>query len=111
LQEEPVYMDESCRYTWHPAKACMTFLYVILQIASEGSVFACYYFLYQCEKPINSGIISSIFTMNIVWITIMFYYIYGQRISWTGLFGIFLLFAGVLILGFETGFDNLHVLP
>ena len=27
------------------------------------------------------------------------------------MFGIFLLFAGVLILGFETGFDNLHVLP
>ena len=58
-------------------KAFPTISFTLLQIVTEGCVFACFYFLGQCEEPINSGIISSLFTCSIIWVALAFYCLYG----------------------------------
>lgn len=43
--------------------------------------------------------------------SLAFFFLYGQRISWIGLFGILLIFGAVVILGFESSFGGFNILP
>lgn len=60
----------------------------------------CYYFFNKAGDNMNAGIITSLFTTATVWTTVLFYCIYGQRVSAMQLVGIGFIIGSVFIISF-----------
>lgn len=70
----------------------------LISIWTYGSIFGSFYFLGLCKTPINSGVISSIFSTSLVFVAILFYLVFGQRMSSLGVCGIGLIVTSVCMI-------------
>lgn len=61
----------SCR------RISLPFLYLMITIASLSAIFGTFHFLGMCEKPVNSGIITSLFASSLLLTSLAFYCLYG----------------------------------
>ena len=68
-----------------------------------GGIFGAFYFLGLCKQPVNSGVISSIFSTSLVFVAILFYCLFGQKLGVRGILGIGLIVQSVAILSMSSG--------
>jgi drug/metabolite transporter (DMT)-like permease len=75
----------------------------LLNIWAYGSIYGAYYFLGLCEHPVNSGIASSLFSSSLVFVAILFYFNFGQKLSYCGMSGIGLIIGAVCLISMSAG--------
>ena len=63
-----------------------------------GSIFGAFYFLGLCEHPVNSGVVSSLFSSSLVFVAVLFYIYFGQKMSLQGIGGIGLIVASICVI-------------
>lgn len=56
----------------------LPFVHSLINIWAYGSIFGAFYFLGLCEHPVNSGVVSSLFSSSLVFVAILFYIYFGQ---------------------------------
>lgn len=59
---------------------------------------ATFYFLAQSGNKVNAGIISSIFSTNLIFVCILFYLFYGQVLSARSIVGIVMIMTSVVVI-------------
>lgn len=70
----------------------------LFNIWGYGSLFATFYFLGLCKHPVNSGVVSSLFSSSLVFVAILFYFYFGQKMSLKGIGGIGLIVASICVI-------------
>ena len=70
----------------------------LINIWAYGSIFGAFYFLGLCEHPVNSGVVSSLFSSSLVFVAILFYFNFGQKMSLKGIGGILLIVASICVI-------------
>ena len=58
-------------------------------------------FKYAALAEINQGVIASLFTSGVIFTSILFYYIYGEKLTCKDVVGIVIIIAGVALIGFS----------
>jgi drug/metabolite transporter (DMT)-like permease len=80
------------------AKVVLTIVRSMMSILSQLLIFKTFYYVSMSPLNLNSGIISSIFSSTILYSTLIFYVVYGQKLSMQSIFGILLILAQVFLI-------------
>ena len=56
-------------------------------------------FYFTAQTGINSGIIASVFSTNLIFVTMYFYFVHGQRITLSDLIGSLLIVTCLVLIG------------
>ena len=79
----------------------MPFTLSLFYVGFVRLIFLTFYFSNLCSKTANSGIISSIFTTNVVFSTIIFYFVFGEKLSGMQIVGIMMVIASVFMVSYQ----------
>ena len=85
-------------------KIFLVFCRSLLMICLHVSAMLCYKFFEDSGSNMNSGIITCLFTSSIIWSTLLFFFIYKQKIGLVQLAGILLILGSVAMVSIG-GYD------